>query len=536
MSIRNLLIAFFMLPLPIVATPQTLRNVNMNYEASYNPPAKDYLAANFPLKFDGRFEVRYLLGEPVVNCTARWLNNEQLSVNTPSGDNITAQPGDAEVYNLMLVAQLWDPERNKKRFGHMGGHIAAFCDAGIVAQNGENGFNVAGSPNWDKFLCNLPSKFYKRSASPFAAEIKQGDLCEEAGGSWFSAEAAKTMAQAGLKFEDVTIKSLEVNVGATIRRYEKEQWRGKSFAYKASKASAIGERMRQKSYTSPDALSEINYMHMKKGGQTATPTLLKEYDEVLTTLQNRLQDGGAFAAEWREKDQTLVREQLAHVRAIEHDLLREEAKLADYKKKLEQLKVKNADRAPPEPLFTVFRTNKTDLGACGLKRQDGSVFLSTSGYQCYGPEDTWGFYSVSGKIGDQYCVIVVSDAGEKLVNLCGSSGKYQKVSGPSHLGLIFIDSHVAIAYSLEKRRFLFNNPTGQNYEGQPLLIKRNNRFAIKFRDIMTQCASANHNSVGARVFYLDNEKFEETYCIGSPESQRTKFFDYDELKDIKSLY
>lgn len=376
------------------ATAQNLRTVNMRYEASYNPPAKDYLAASLiPLKFDGRFEVRYLLGEPVVNCTARWQNNHQLSVNTPGGDVIIAQPGDVEVYNLMLVAQLWDPARDKKRYGDKGGHIAAFCDAGIVAQNDSNGFNVAGSPNWDKFLCNLPSKFTPSLPSAFAAEKKQGDLCEEAGGTWFSAEAAKKIARESLKFEDVTIKSLEVNTGDAIRRYEKAQWRDKSFAYKESKAIAIGQRLKQKSPGSTVAGTQVSQMRLKKAGRPATPNLLKDYDSTLSSLQNMLQDGAAFAAQWREKDEQLVREQLVHIRAIEPNIMREEAKLTEYRKLLEGLQNDYLKRGRFD-LLDIVPTQDTATQLWGYQAKSTSSWIIKPTYITAEPFDENGTANV----------------------------------------------------------------------------------------------------------------------------------------------
>lgn len=521
----------------ITANAQQLSRTSLPYETYYTPEARNYLAPSLiPLKFDGRFEVWYLLGEPVINCTARWTNNHQLSVNTPGGDTIIAQPGDAEIYNLMLVAQLWDPERDKKNYGDKGGHIAAFCDAGIVAQSGQNGFNVAGSPNWDKFLCNLPSKFSKRSASPFAAEIKQGDLCEEAGGTWFSAEAAKKMARAGLKFEDVTIKSLEVNAGDAIRRHEKAQWRDKSFAYKESKANAIGQRLKQKDPFSTVAGTQVSQMRQKKGANPATPALLKDYDSTLSSLQNMLQDSGAFTAEWREKDEQLVREQLVHIRAIEPNILREEAKLTEYRAALER-KAQNEPDGPKDP-FAAYRTATlvpfTENGKCGFKRPNGSVAIpahyvvaiNNRGQECGRPiRDNVALYPLLkvDSLRDSSSLLSIFDnEGNAVLRDVNLRHYYYETLHIRHLTpydediLLKIpnDYNSELLFSLKHKRIVAG-PNSGGIWGR--LWLRNGRTAIAFLKDDDSCrrfrSETRIYSQRVRYFYPDSNRFEEDTCI-----------------------
>jgi hypothetical protein len=516
-------IMFLSLMFAVSVQAQALRASSLPYKTYYTPEARNNLAPSLiDLKFDGKFDVWYLLGEPVINCSARWLNNEQLSVKTPGGDTIIAQQGEVEVYNLMLVAQLWDPERDKKRAGEKGGHIAAFCDAGIVAQNGNKGFNVAGSPNWDKFLCNLPSKFYKRSASPFAAEEKQGDLCEEAGGSWFSADAAKKMARAGLKFEDVTVKSVEVYAGAAIRRYEKAQWRDKSFAYKEKKATAI-QNLMQKEYLASNrvngVLESINVMgrivsmRYEKGSQTATPRLLNEYDNLLIELQGKLADSGAFSAEWREKDQALVREQLAHLRAIEPGLLHEEAKLAEYRNALKK-KAENEPDGTASPM-DVYRSATLMPFAeglrCGLKKPDGTTIVNVSDVKCTSRKmhDDYGIYLVSQQTNGGWDRKMYDNNG----NLLFSSLGYNFHTAGMPFGLVEFslsrNGGNKEIYSILTRQIVLKLQS--DYNTYPHL--RNNRQALVIRKRSSAC----QNTLEHSYFYLDTERIEETGICTEPQ-------------------
>ncbi|MAK83633.1 hypothetical protein [Phenylobacterium sp.] len=346
MTLRFLVALVSLLVFTQPARAQQLARQTLEYDASYSPEARGFLAPTLvPLKFDGQFAIWYLLGEPVVNCTGRWLNSDQVSVKTPGGDTIVAQAGDAEAYNLMLVAQAGAPDADSRPMGERGGHIAAFCDAGVVAQNGDDGFNVAGSPNWDRFLCRLNAKFRIVDGGDGRVDREAEDDCQAIGGSWYSAEEAKGLIRAGLTFEDVRVKSVEVNVGEAIKRHEKALWRDTSFAHKAAKATALGERMGPASPRGAAAAQMVSAMRAQKAGQAPSPSLLQEFDRQLAELLAGLPDPAAFTADWRSKDEALVRGQLARVRAIEPALLAAEDRLARYRVRLDR----EARDAPEEP-------------------------------------------------------------------------------------------------------------------------------------------------------------------------------------------
>ena len=380
------------------AQAQQLARQTLAYEASYRPEARNFLAPSMvPLKFDGQFAIWYLLGEPVVNCTGRWLNSDQLSVKTPGGDTIVAQAGDAEAYNLMLVAQAGAPDADSRPMGERGGHVAAFCDAGVVAQNGDDGFNVAGSPNWDRFLCRLNAKFRIVDGGDGRVDREAEDDCQAIGGSWYSAEEAKGLIRGGLTFEDVRVKSVEVNAGEAIKRHEKALWRDTSFAHKAAKATALGERMGPASPGGAAAAQMVSAMRIKKGGQAPSPSLLQDFDHQLADLQAELQDPAAFAADWRPKDEALVRGQLARVRAIEPALLAAEDRLARYRVRLER-EAKDAPRAAPDAMEKYLTRDLEVFGdhsVCGFRRPGGRVVVgppTTGNSGCPQEEGRFGLY------------------------------------------------------------------------------------------------------------------------------------------------
>ncbi|WP_417665686.1 hypothetical protein [Pseudidiomarina sp.] len=173
--------------------------------------------------FEGRFTVSLLLGEPVVNCVTR-LNSIRDGQTLPSeGYPLYMDDEDVEVYNLNLVAQVRDPQVNygtRTVYGIT--FFAVFCDAGIVGNGRRGGFNVAGSPNWDNFICGLPT-YYK---APFRGAVQADgkDKCLALGGKWLDATTAKKLITDGLQFNEVSIYGFQNNVSRYVRNYEKYRW------------------------------------------------------------------------------------------------------------------------------------------------------------------------------------------------------------------------------------------------------------------------------------------------------------------------
>lgn len=333
------------------------------------------------LELSGSFKVWYLLGEPVVNCTARWTNPGVLQVVLDDGTRILSEPGEEEMWNLMLMAQFPNPDKNARRMTNGGGaHLSVFCDAGEVAQNGRNGFNVAGSPNWDKFICSTPRKVNTRDM--FHIDREQKDQCASVGGDWLSPAEAKKAAIAGLKIDEVMVLSVELSAGDTLRRAEKMLWRQKSFDRKYAKAQDLQARLAKKGLnTGIDAARRI-YNTTSGAGNYPTNAHLKEMDRMLDALRAELRDDVAdFNNDWHARDRELVAAQLERVAQIDRALREREAELAAYRNILAEL-AKDAPEGPKNPLenyiveeHTLTPFFKPYTNNHGLKNKSGHVVV-----------------------------------------------------------------------------------------------------------------------------------------------------------------
>ncbi|WP_417452203.1 hypothetical protein [Kordiimonas sp.] len=330
------------------------------------------------LELSGSFKVWYLLGEPVVNCTARWTNPGVLQVVLDDGTRILSQPGEEEMWNLLLMAQFPNPDKQARRLTNGGGaHLSVFCDAGVVAQSGRNGFNVAGSPNWDKFICATPKKVNTRDM--FDIDREQKDQCASVGGDWLSPAEAKKAAIAGLKIDEVMVLSVELSAGETLRRAEKMLWRQKSFAFKQSRASAMMSRLSQKNQPAAIGFAQRQYDLNSKASKPSQQDL-KNYDAFISQLQTALGETGP-TSEWRDKQQALVAAQLERVAKIDRALREREAELAAYRALLAEL-AKNAPEGPKNPLenyiveeHTLTPFFKPYTNNHGLKNKSGHVVV-----------------------------------------------------------------------------------------------------------------------------------------------------------------
>ncbi|WP_417459266.1 hypothetical protein [Kordiimonas sp.] len=333
------------------------------------------------LEISGKFKVWYLLGEPVINCTARWTNPGVLQVVMDDGTRILSEPGEEEMWNLMLMAQFPNPDKSARRLQNGGGaHLSLFCDAGVVAQNGRNGFNVAGSPAWDKFICATPNKVDTRYNARINRQEK--DVCASIGGDWLSSADAKKVAIAGIDIDEVMVHGVELSAGATLRRAEKMLWRQKSFAYKRTKAQDLQTRLAKKGVNKGiEAARRINTATAGVGTYP-TAAMLEGLEKVVETLRAELADD-SFAADWRDRDQTLVSAQLTRVAEIDRTLREREAALDRYRQQLENL-AKDAPTGPVNPTedyetdamrLTVFRGTSHPFDY-GLKDPSGRVVLA----------------------------------------------------------------------------------------------------------------------------------------------------------------
>ena len=327
---------------------QTPKPAKANYsithkmQNTYDPRLQPYSG----LELSGTFNVWYLLGEAAVNCTARWENPGVLQVIMEDGTRVLSEPGEEDMWNLMLMAQFPNPDKKAKRFTNGGGaHLSIFCDAGIVAQNGNNGFNVAGSPNWDKFICATPKKVDPRYT--FDVNREATDSCGAIGGDWLSPAEAKQVAIAGVKVDDISVLSVELSASETLRRAEKIRWRKTSHTFKQSRASSLLSRLRTKNQQQALGFAQRQYDLNTKANNPG-PQDLKNYDAFIKALENALAENGP-TTEWREKQRSLVSAQLERVEKVDRSLRVRDAELVGYHDRLANLKASEPE-GPKNPL------------------------------------------------------------------------------------------------------------------------------------------------------------------------------------------
>ncbi|WP_417459265.1 hypothetical protein [Kordiimonas sp.] len=442
------------------------------------------------LELSGSFKVWYLLGEPVVNCTARWGNPGVLQVILDDGTRILSEPGEEEMWNLMLMAQFPNPSKEARRLTNGGGaHLSVFCDAGVVAQNGRNGFNVAGSPNWDKFICATPKKVNTRDM--FDIDRKQKDQCASVGGDWLSSAAAKKVAIAGLKIDEVMVLSVELSAGATLRRAEKMLWRKKSFDRKYAKAQDLQARLAKKGLNKGIDAARRIYNTTSGAGSYPTTAHLTEMDRMLDALRTELRDDVAdFNDDWRARDRELVAAQLERVAKIDRTLREREAELVTYRNILTEM-AKDAPKGPLNPLeehivteHTLTTFTKPYSRNHGLKNKSGHVVL----------EPKQGRYKpLEGKSGTKYdfyigdmdnfsgAYWIVDKHGKKLgLDLYRGYPRFHEelglvsfATGDEHSSRVYLS-----VYSLAEKRVLFNSwqtPIGDAYRNKQKIRTRGER-------------------------------------------------------------
>jgi len=308
------------------ADAAALRASTLNYQASTVPTGEFHSLGT--LQFEGRWRTGFLLNEPVVNCTARWINTEGLSLTMADGTSAQVEAGEAEVYGLLLMARMYRADAARTGIREA---IVAFCDAGVVAQNGRDGFNVAGSPNWDRFLCKHRRKAHM--ATTLLAATQVDDVCAALGGQWMSAAAAREVAATGINFSEVQVLKVDINASETIRRVEKLKWRRTSMARKHQKAQTLAQRIQSKLGLDVDAERMVGRIGTYREAPTADQ--LDEAERLLAKLQALLADDGALAKTWREDDKKLVAGQLERIRGVDQRLREADQHLAEYRQQLE---------------------------------------------------------------------------------------------------------------------------------------------------------------------------------------------------------
>lgn len=529
------------------------KSVNKTWETRWFPPDRSgdaeavaWIANGF--EFSGNFKTWYLLGEPVINCTASWKISARTSVTIRAkGKNFIepAQEGEVEVYNLMLAYAAPDPR------GGEGSQIVVFCDAGVVAQNGRNGFNVAGSPSWDKFICALD-----RGYEDIRLRFADNDFCKAVGGNWLDTAAAKSVAQTGLDsrkvgLTDGTVKVLKVEISgmATMKRTEKRLWREKSARFKRERTGAYFANFPARS--GEDAYAQvarkIDAMRRLPNLPEENPSAqqLKAYEAAWQDMLAENAFDGSLEKDWRAKEKKLVGEQLKRVKQRDRIATAEEDKYARYYARLQKLKENEPKNNDPMAEYRAATLIPFEVGIkTGLKRPDGSIAVAAQYFRGDPRQyiDGLGIYIADSKpyyvgnsryddgpCGSTRCVIYYDNDGRILYKKPGEIADNEFQCRDEHYGKILIKfglicerinidyehsySGDALIYSFVEQRKIIPN-TRQAFPGSFYRVQtsaypiiRNGRMALALTaHIYPSYTESPYDRF--TYFYLDDESYE----------------------------
>lgn len=359
-------------------------STSKNYDISHS--AQDYQDIRFQpysqLQVNGNFKIWYLMGEPIISCDALWKNPGITQIVMEDGTRVLSEPGEEHLWNLMLVAQFPNSNKNARRLHNGGGsHFNVFCDAGVVAQDGRDGFNVAGSPAWDRFICSTPNKVDTRYS--YNVNLSEDDHCKAIGGEWLPSSSAKHFViNNDINIQDIMITSFELNNGDTLRRAEKMLWRKKSFAHKKAKANDLKNKLKNINHAmGVDADRRINtaLLHVES---YPSYEKLKQLDEVIETLDTKL-PSNSFNSNWRERDRKLVANQLKKIELINKKIEARNSEQSKYFSALQSaqrdffnnIKYDSSSLEPHSQNGMVgYRIKNTDIWIISPQFQTGSYF------------------------------------------------------------------------------------------------------------------------------------------------------------------
>lgn len=409
------------------------------------------------INIDGSFHVSTLLGEPVVNCAARWSNDDRLVVDVPNDPRKpdegatmeAAEHGEIEIAGMTIVAVAPDP-----RFAGHEHYLAVVCDAGIVGHGERKPFNVAGSPNWDQVLCATGVHVYQRANGE--------EFCSRYNQHYLSAEDAKATFKKGLKFKDFIVWSNDVSAGDVMRRVEKRRWRVKSAKAKFAELDGLAELL---DITRKGGVwSDYDTLKSQISDTDPTDADLKRLDTAIAKhraaveRQKGREAAAALAKKHAETSRAEMREEMKRVVAIQRE--RDRAANA-ITAKMAALKSRKAPagtgEAGPAEEFTEGRK-------CGFRRADGTVVVPAVNYDCEkpvkGPSSS--YYLAHAKIDDKdQAVIYGEDGGEILrayypygnFDYAGIDNEKFTAAFTAEHGFIRFSKPSAV-YSLTERRFV----------------------------------------------------------------------------------
>jgi len=341
-----------------------------SWQATINATADQ--GASGTVSLDGRWTTGFLLGEPVVNCTARVRGEPLLRVGL-TGDGasrlVSAGAGEVEIYNVVVVAMMDAPGAPTWN-GSSSSKWMVFCDAGIVAQQGRNGFNVAGSPDWDRFFCEATWI----GGVPKRRDDAE-DSCAAAGGKWVAPDRARQFARTGLDFKAFAIFDFALNTSATVRRVEKEDWRRRSARFKRERAQSLVEGLRDGSVEGAmrgvEASRRLPALpELPDAGQ------LEAFGKALYALELEFA-GAAHREAWSPREKDLVAAQLQHLARVEPAVRRDDARLAAYRRQLEVAAASAPEMADPlADALAMDVETFTENGLRGVRLPDGQVLTA----------------------------------------------------------------------------------------------------------------------------------------------------------------
>ena len=550
MPVRLLFIAFLVFISAEALANSTPKPLNKTWQTKWfapsnnnDPEAVVWIADGFEL--NGDFKTWYLLGEPVINCTARWTNSAKASVTVPSSSqNLieTAQEGEVELYNLMLAYIAPDPRYS----GGNENQIVLFCDAGIVAQNGRKGFNVAGSPSWDKFICTVEPGY-----KDIRIRFKDDDLCKSIGGNWLNAANAKSVAISGLDSRktglwngETKVLKGEVNGMSVIKRVEKRLWREKSARFKQQRTRAYfdnfprrpGENVTSWTNRKQKALSRLPNLPI----ENPTANQLKTYEALWKQLLSENSFSPELTIEWTAKEKVLVDEQFIRIHTLTKVTAVQKENYSRYFAKLQMLKGNEPKQIDPMADYrtaTLF-TYEQNSGPCGLKTTDGTTVASIEivpgapgTRKCFADQlhSNYGIYAIGARQRDgRWSVELYDNNGKLLHKHLGDSNygiPYSSTGIPFGI-FIFktkIDEpyFVQNAYSLLEQKIVYSERTRYSL----YISIRNGRHALGIPSPSSACKGT--NNLGFSYFYLDTKKIEDVaVCINPKDDPSNEMIKY----------
>ena len=162
---------------------------------------------NITFAYEARVSVKSLLGEPVVAASFRWLLDPSASgveLRVLSGDKLEKRPVPVSELGEEAARKLGISDVKLRLVVRAGkNRYVMFIDAGAIAKgDGKSwSYNVAGSPNYDRFLL-----------SSFASE--------DAPNLYVSAEEARAAMKSGLQPVSLSVHSFSVSDQKLVRWYE----------------------------------------------------------------------------------------------------------------------------------------------------------------------------------------------------------------------------------------------------------------------------------------------------------------------------